>query len=307
MILEKIKPHTKAWHEARANGVGASESPALFGIQAPYAPSLFALAMIKRGTIPPPVVDEPLAKLGLLKEPGIAAYHAAERGWKIRRIGYTVDDKVPQMRASLDFVIDAPTDRDRRDLGRDIDGPGVLQIKTVIHHQANRVWINGQPPAYVLCQIQQEMHCSGLKWAAVGAELGGMPSITLHRRNEAAGDRLRAAIKHFWRDNVVKGIDPPTDDTESTKNALRELQPAREMEPDMVNRERDKDLNEAAFMLDVARADLIESQARVLGAENRLVHLMGNSLHAYSREWFIDRSVSLHQRRLRVTRRRTND
>jgi predicted phage-related endonuclease len=305
VILDKVKPHTKAWHDERAKGVGASESPALFGVQAPYAPSLFSLALIKRGTIPPPVVDSPLARMGLLKEPGVAAYHAEERGWKIKRVGYTVDDKVPQMRASLDFVIAEPTDADRKILGKDIDGPGVFQIKTVIHHQAQRVWVNQQPPEYVMVQIQQEMHCSGYKWAAVGAELGGIPSLTLHRRNEAAGDRLRSAIKHFWKVNVLKGVDPPTDATESTRDSLLELQPVREMEPDMVNRVRDTELNEAAFMLDVARADLVESQARVLGAENRVVHLMGTQLHAYTKEWFIDRSVTPHQRRLKVTRRRT--
>jgi predicted phage-related endonuclease len=303
MILDKIKPQTKAWHEQRALGVGASESPALFGVQAPYAPSLFALAMIKRGTIPPPVVDSPLARLGLLKEPGIAAYHAEDRGWKIKRVGYAVDDKVPQMRASLDFVIAEPTDEDRKVLGRDVDGPGVLQIKTVIHWQAQERWIQGQPPEYVLIQIQQEMHCTGYRWAAVGAELGGLPRLTLHRRNEAAGTRLREAIKTFWKSNVVKGIDPPTDDTDSTREALRDLQPPREMRDGMINKERDKELNEAAHMLDIARADMIESEARVLGAENRLVHLMGMNLHAYTKDYFIDRSVTPKQRRLRVARR----
>lgn len=305
MILHKIKPHTKAWHRERSRGIGASESPALYGVQAGYALSAYTLAKVKRGEMEPPVVDGDLARAGLILEPGIAEIHRERQGWKLAPGHYAVDDHEPRMRCSLDYVIAEPTDIDRRKIGN-VDGPGVLQIKAVIGPQWQRQWTDIHPPEHVRIQTQQEIACTGFEWGCVGALVGGMtPVLYWMRADSRFHDGLRRKIDDFWRRFVEGGETPPIDHTESTRLALRVLQPAREFSPGMNDYENDPVLNDLAQDYDSACANFTQAQADKAGAENRLIEHLGMVRLAFSSDWWIERSVSDHRRTLKVTRRYT--
>lgn len=309
MILAKIKHGTKRWHEERAKGIGASESSALFDIEQPgYAMSAYTLRLVKRGELDPESVfvgDRDLAQMGLELEDGIAKGHARANGWKIRKSGYLIDDIEPLMRASLDYIIDEPTDADRQALGRKLSGPGLLQIKALIPFQYVRAWQGDRPPPYVRCQVQQELACSAFTWGAVGVLIGGMePKLFRMLPHPRFHDDLRRRIADFWANCVLGEKVPPYDATESTRLALRAQYTPRNLAPGMHNREDDAELDEAAAEYDVMVAHRKETLRRYDLALNRLNGLMGASTSAYTEHWYIDRSISEKRRTVTVRRRR---
>src|ERR1700733_15222680 len=79
------------WHARRAKNIGSSEVAALFGCQAPYAMSLYALWYVKAGIVPPPNVDNPRTRAGTMMEDAIAHVVAHENGWTIQRDTFCVD------------------------------------------------------------------------------------------------------------------------------------------------------------------------------------------------------------------------
>lgn len=307
MILDKVKPHTPAWHKQRALGVGASESPCLYNVQAGYSLSEFTLSKVKRKEMAAPIVDSDLAMNGLIMEPAIGKIHAIRQGWKLLPGCYAVDDYEPRMRASLDFVIEEPNDIDRQRLQRKVSGPGTLQIKSIISPQWHRLWREDEVPEYVRIQVRQEMACAGHEWGCVGALVGGLePKLYWITPADSWTDGLRRRIDRFWRECVEGTRVPRVDNSESTRLALRVLQPDREFRPGMHNHENDPFIDDLCTEYDSACANFSDAEANKRGAENRLIEALGpTALEAMTDSWWIKRSVGPTRRTLQVTRRKT--
>lgn len=308
MFVKAIRPHTKAWHAARLLGVGASESPCLFDLEKPgYAVSRYTLRLIKRGLIDPDTVfagDRQYADRGLLLEPAIGAMCAKERGWKLRPGGYAIDDELPQMRASLDFIIESPTAEDRKLLGRGIDGPGCLQVKTVIAPQFHRLWTEDRAPEFVRVQVQQECAAAGMSWGYIAALVGGMELKLYPVRAEAMfAQKLRTRIGRFWQDCVLGDAVPPIDHSESSRLALRQEFTASDMTPGIHDFSDDPEMDEAVTEFDLAKAVRETACNQYQLAENRLNSLMADSKSLFTENWIVKRSITPSRRAITVKRR----
>lgn len=244
-----LPERSEAWHAHRQKFIGGSEIAALFGaedtdqqidpeddeaIPAAFSDSLFSLHYIKSGTINPRPVDNEAVDAGIVMEPYIAAKVAERRGWQITKGRYAIDDTTAGLGASLDFeVVDAGRDADGVSPGgivrRGSDGPligrGSLQIKNVRADQHRKKWVNDEPPLYVILQVQHELAASGLKWACIGAWVGGYSlRLYFYQRHEQIIAEIRDRVRQFWK-RVEDKTPPAADGSNATSYALRQLYP----------------------------------------------------------------------------------
>lgn len=251
MAFLDLPEGTPEWHAHRLNYINASEIAALFGeedkpddgfvehhedVKAGFSDSMFSLHYIKGGAVKPREAANDLVDAGIFMEPSIASFAAHKRGWKIEKGQRAVDDTTPGMAASLDYVIvDAGKDvggveADGRQIMRGIGpvvGRGVLQIKNVQERQYRKKWTDGEPPPYVVLQVQQEIACAGFKWGVLAAWVGGN-RLVLYYYEAHAGmiAMIRERITAFWK-RVADKVPPAADGSDASNHALRQLIPVK--------------------------------------------------------------------------------
>jgi predicted phage-related endonuclease len=214
--LFPIPPTPEAWHALRARHVGASEVSILFDAAPDYMPGLFSLWHIKAGKAPPPQVDNPRTRWGLLLEDAIAAGAADREGWDVRPGQYASLDGLG---ATLDRIIASPGPND---MGR--EGPGVLELKNADWLQHARIW-GDEPPIHILLQLQAQLAATGYSWGAVAVLVGGN-DLRIYRysaRPKVQADILRR-VGAFWA-SIREGRVPQPDGNDDTFRVLRVLEP----------------------------------------------------------------------------------
>lgn len=274
------------WHAIRAKHVGASEIAALFGVQAAYQNSAFALHHIKAGAEPPKVEGERV-DWGLRLEHIMAEAAAEQEGWQIIKGGYAEDEHCPGLGASLDHIILAPSAEDAA-LG--CVGPGVLEAKNVdwMIHRAS--WSNDEPPIHIALQLQAQLACTGYQWGAVVALVGGN-HIEVYRffARPALIDSIRERVFAFW-DRIAKGEPPPVDGSDSATDILRQLYP--EVVDDAIDMSANNEFSEAcADFLTFQKA----KKAAIEGCDtsrNRLEDLLRGHKRGYGGGYSVSVSVT---------------
>lgn len=245
MAFIDVLEHTAAWHAIRLKNIGGSDCPALFGeeeqpdpdaeeAKAGFSDSLFSLHYIKSGIVAPRVIEVERVDAGIFFEPTIASFSAARRGWKISKGRYATDDTTPGMGASLDYVIDdagadaagvAVDGNVLRGISGPLVGKGVLQIKNVDGIQFARKWTDGEPPLYIVLQVQHELACSGYKWGVLAAWVGGNSlRLYFYEPRPQIIAQIRQRVTEFW-DRVAKKQPPAPDGSDASSYVLRELYP----------------------------------------------------------------------------------
>jgi putative phage-type endonuclease len=252
-------PASPEWHALRAQNIGASEIAALFGCQAAYALSHYALWQVKSGRVSPPEVNNERAQWGLRLEEAIAAAVAQREDWTVTKGAYVTDDTTPGLGCTLDYVAEAS----------DRDGPGALELKNTDWMVHRRAWVDGEPPLYVLLQHQAQLACTGWKWGAVACLVGGND---LHVYPYEARPKLIAEIRlrvaDFWR-SIEEGREPPVDGSDGAAAVLRALyeRPIEE-ELDLSN---DNAMPDICARLLNAAAERKAAEAREKLAKNELI------------------------------------
>jgi putative phage-type endonuclease len=255
----------EAWLAARSQGVGASESAALFGVSPWETPvSLWAK---KTGRVVDKGPDGEWVLWGNLLEPAIATRYEQQTGRKIWQGGpYAVAQHptIACMRATPDrWVIEAP---DRRNV------PGLLQVKNTNAFKV-RDWDDG-PPIWIQIQVQHEMAVTGLSWASVAVLIGGNEFQFFDvERHPAFIAELETQCQAFWR-FVEADEQPPIDVSERTLETVKRLHPA--------DNGSEIALPEQALewwvQLEAAKANLKSAAADKLEAEVRLKDAIGDAV-----------------------------
>lgn len=192
----------ESWREIRQRHVGASESPALFGLS-PFM-TRWQLWHVKAGNLPAADLDNNTAVLqGQHFEPAIAAYAGAKFGVNLRKVRrYITDDTTPGMGCSLDY---------------EQTGTGSLvptEIKWAVQWGA---WdwegddITTAPDNY-LTQCHHQIACTGADRANLFAFVGGDLKRLTVERNDAIVAAIRTAVTQFWA-SIAAGQEPDPDYT----------------------------------------------------------------------------------------------
>lgn len=273
------KPDTReAWLALRQRFVGSSEVAALFGAQAAYQLSHFALWHIKRGIEPPPV-EGPRIRWGNRLEQVIAEAVAEEHGMEVSPGRYAVADGC-RAAASLDFEIAA-------DPTGEFAGPGALETKNADWMIHRRQWTDGEPPLHILLQLQHQLLCTGWTWGIVAALVGGN-DLRIYRY--AARPRLIADIRRrvdaFWASTAP----PPVDGSDSASAVLAALYT--EPVDDALDMSGSNEWPEAvdAFLRAAETKRIAEADYAL--AKNRVAALLGNHRRAYGQGYAVNTVIT---------------
>jgi len=219
------------WLAKRKQGIGASEAAAALGLS-PWK-SRWWLYKEKRGEIEPEdISDNQRVYWGSHLEAPIRARCKQELQQKIDNPGkYKIQQSPqhPHMICTLDGVIPEITDEVRRrfaesEVPDDIDGPGVLEIKTA-GDMTRQNWQDDRWPLHYQCQVQHQMEVTGYGWGMLAVLIGGWDfSLFPFVRHAAFCDMMVAREAEFWR-QVQDGDEPPVDGSNATKEALKLLHP----------------------------------------------------------------------------------
>jgi hypothetical protein len=227
MIGRDLQEGSPEWHHERLLNVGGSEIAGLFALapsdRPEYIQSPYTLHMVKAGRVRAPHVDDsPGSRIwfGRMMEPKIAEMAAIFFQWEVEKGGYCVSPHTPGMACSLDYVIARPT---RFELDKGCTGPGILQLKNSDWLQHKRSWTAGEPPLWIVLQLQHEIDCSGCTWGVICCLVGNNElKRYVYRANPRVAGALRDKVTEFW-EGVRAGRVPNTDGTQSTADTLREL------------------------------------------------------------------------------------
>ena len=215
MTLQPIPATRTEWLALRRRFIGASETAALFQMQAPYQPGIYALWMDRADRVPLPEVTIERAKWGLLLEDAIAAGAAEREGWEIRPGQYASHES--GVGATLDRVIASDPNE---------DGPGALELKNVdiLQTLRGKAW-SGEPPIHVLLQLQAQLLATGFKWGAIAWLVGGNELRMLRfKARPAVQAEIAKRAAAFWQ-SIRDGVPPKPDGSDATYAALLALLP----------------------------------------------------------------------------------
>lgn len=197
------------WHSLRSQHVGASESPALFGLT-PWLTE-WQLFMHKSGKLPAPNLDEVKhIKQGRFFESPIAGWAAEKFGITLNKARrYLVDDATPGMGASLDY----------EQIGTGERIP--TEIKWVV--RAGDHWdYDGdaivQAPNYYLVQIQHQIACANARRGQLIAFINGDVRRAVYERRDGVIEAIRGRVRKFWED--VQSDNEPAIDFKADADAV---------------------------------------------------------------------------------------
>ena len=203
---------TAHWLALRAEHLGASESPALFGCG---FITEFTLWHQKRGSLPPDdLSDNVRVVCGQHLEEGVALILAHLHGWefgrqirKTRR--YLTSDRVPYLGASLDYEVR-------------LDGNEWVPLETkVVDYlvfrddwakdgpvNSTRVLTNVEPPPRYDIQVQHQLAVTGASHGYLGILVGGNAPYLIRRpRHEGMIAAIEGAAVVFKK-SLDEGLEP---------------------------------------------------------------------------------------------------
>lgn len=212
------------WLAARAQGLGASEAPAVFGLHPWVSPlSLYA------SKVDPDLSDEmsEYAFWGHALEDAVAKVARDREDLRVGNTpGLLAHPEHPWMLATIDrLVFFDPLRPHLEPQGCWAVGP--LEIKTSSAYKVADWPEDGSPPDHVVIQLQHQLAVGGWRQGYVAALIGGNSYRFWRIARWSDGDiaDLIAAEEAFWQ-RVVNRDPPPPIGHEADAAALMELYPA---------------------------------------------------------------------------------
>ncbi len=192
------------WLAARADCIGASESPAI--MEVPDLPNWLNAVKVYESKVMPLVEDagNELMQSGQYLEAGIIR-------WACEREGLKPEEPYGSPNIyhyRLGDVLAASPDASVRCDGE--DGFGTLQVKNVEANEARRREWGVVCPLHVQAQVQHEMLVCGYSWGYVAACLGGTRLVMYRIAPDAEYQRiLRPTVERWWNEYVSTRTVPP--------------------------------------------------------------------------------------------------
>jgi len=249
------------WLQARHNGIGASEAPAVMGVgkwESPYTVWLKKMA-------PPPEDDDPpneAAEMGHWLEPVVAAVFQARTGYRTILDGSLLrSKKYPFMTCTLDAW-------------SCVNGVWVPnEIKTT-GAWLESDWEHGTPPFYMPQIRHQHVVVGPVERSFNACLIGGQRFVwDEHFRNEQEEALLIARARRFWS-YVTDGEAPPIDGHRATEEALKAAHPIGDKS--MVV-ELDEAFIEAADEIDMLKGQAKSIEEKLRKAQNEVRAALGDA------------------------------
>lgn len=208
-----------AWLERRRRGIGASDIGAIVGLS-PWA-SPMSVWLDKIGRTDDQEETEAMRWGHLLEQPIVQAFEEDTGLY----VGGQQDERQhpdhPTHLATLDGIVyESPVSEDSGRAGAEL---GVFEAKFT----GSAAW--DEVPDHYACQVQWQMHVTGLNhaWLAALHRAFGRIEFRIYEieRDQTVIDLLTTAADTFWTDHVTAGVMPPADGADATAEALRAIYP----------------------------------------------------------------------------------
>jgi len=205
-----IRPSTHdEWLQERMKGIGSSDAGTVMGAS-PFSTPLRLWR--QRMGIDPPIKETQAMRNGHFLEPAVAEYFADATGASIEYESegdwLAVDDASPWLRVSPDRLFYPEGFEHTR------ENWCILEIKST-----SKPVDKGNLPLYWVCQVQYQMGVMGIGMAAI-AWVTGFPRLSMDhawvRFNPGFYATLKGAVDRFWKENIIKGVEPEPLDVQDT-------------------------------------------------------------------------------------------
>lgn len=208
VVVKTNNLRREEWLKYRTGGIGGSDVSVIAGIN-PYR-SLHQLWLEKTGQISPEETDNEYTHFGTLLEPIVRKEFVERTGLKVRQKHMLLQsEEFPFMYADLDGVIN------------DNGETAIFEAKTASQYKAE-TWENGVPAGYIL-QVQHYMAVTGAKKTYIAAFIGGNHFVYhVIERDVIMIAKIIAMENHFWKHNVIGGVEPIPDGSDATTEYLNQ-------------------------------------------------------------------------------------
>lgn len=207
-LISTVGLSREEWLGWRRMGIGGSDVSVIAGVN-PYR-SIYELWEDKMGLRNPEEIENEYIHFGNVLEPVVKAEFTRRTGLKIRNKRVILQsDQYPFMLADLDGTINE-------------NGEMVIfEAKTATEYKKD-VWQKGVPEEYMY-QIQHYMAVTEAKKTYIAALVGGN-SFIYHEvyRDENMIQEIIKMEERFWKENVLKGIEPEADGSKATTDFLNQ-------------------------------------------------------------------------------------
>lgn len=202
------------WHKLRQNNIGSSDAATLFNHNKWQSP--YALYCVKHGLVSASDSGNSRSEWGKRFEAPIACGLAEDNGWNIRKCGYYQHSTIKGMGCTPDFII--KSSEILEDMG--YFGAGVFEIKNLEHWGYFAEFTKEEANHYIEVQIQHQLSCTDLRWAALGYKLPGQtPAVQFKFRDDDFIKTLEKRVGDFWSSTKP----PAPDHSDSDSKIVRDL------------------------------------------------------------------------------------
>ncbi len=283
MALNVAEMTRQDWLIQRQTGIGGSDASAILGFN-PWK-SMFQLYIDKTSEYVEEIDNEAI-HWGNVLEDVVADEFTRRTGKKVRRRNQMFRHK------EHDFMI--------ANIDRDVVGEkALLECKTTNAFNAE-AWEGEEiPPAY-MCQLQHYMAVLDYEKAYIAVLIGGQKFVWKEiERHEEFISLMIEQEKDFWENNVLAGVPPEIDGSDSASKLLKEMYP--EDNGEIIT------LNHEAEMLIVAitsiKEEVKEKTTLQKEYENKLKLMIGEAEKGMSKSFEV-RHATVTSKRLDTKRLR---
>ena len=243
MESNTVETAREQWLAARSEGLGASDSGALFGHWG--SPLQLYSRVLK--LIPPQPANEKM-DWGNRLEPLVRQHYGRESGRLVVTAADAVHAMAKQSTGEIAHLLNLLKEHCEVAYGPDADGTvilrskarpwqmftpdgfvlddklgwGTLQIKCTAWEEP---WSDGLPEHHVP-QALHEQAVAGLAWTSFGVLFSGNRFDWLdYQGTDDARAEVNATEAAFWAEHVLKGVQPEADGSKATADALKKLYP----------------------------------------------------------------------------------
>lgn len=248
------------WLLSRRAGVGASESPILFGVG--YSgTSVFRLWADKRGLLPAEEDESEWLAIGREMEPALRSMFGSKTGLPSLPVpSLCIHPEKHWLIASLDHATIDPE-----------HGPCPVELKNVGEWNKSE-WEEGTPLRFQV-QVQHQMAVTGAKCAYIMGLVGGRKrEVRRIERDERFVAKLTSAVEAFWQ-LVEDNVQPPIDGSAASAAALLAMYP----DPTDTEVVLPAEADEWAAELADAKATIKEEEGRKTAMENKIKAAIGDA------------------------------
>lgn len=207
LTVEEAEQDHDKWLAVRNSGIGGSDAAVVVGHN-PWK-SAYALWAEKTGQVEAEdMSDNEYIYWGNVLEQVVANRFCELTGKKVRKCGTLQDEEFPFLLANVDRVI--------------VGENAILECKTTASFKKEE-WVDDELPTHYYLQVQHYLGVTGCEKAYIAVLIGGNHFVwkEIPRCESDIADLRTAAVK-FWNENVLGGVMPEPDGTESSEKTIKE-------------------------------------------------------------------------------------